>query len=210
MSLSFDKNLAKLMLKHGNLSVTDLAKATGLPQPTLHQLYTGFTKKPRKKTLSILAKYFGVTPQQLLGEAPLPSILPETVKSQLDLSTAVIISWDELHQWPNIHSEHKQEIFLSAPASHTTFAMYMPDTTMEPLFPCGCLLIFDGEKPTKHNDCALVFLHKLNQFFFKKILTDGEHIYIQSLNPKSQDTAPQLLTKKDHLVATLREARLMF
>ena len=136
------------MTKHGHLNVSDLAKATGIPQPTLYQLYTGVTEKPRKKTLNALADFFSVSMPQLLGEAALPSQLPKKIKQQLDLNTAPLLNWEELHHWPhNINLHGKKEIFLEEDiCSENTFALHMPNQSMEPLFPNGCLLIFDVNK----------------------------------------------------------------
>ena len=204
-------NLEKLMQRHGNMSVSDLAKATGLPQPTLYQLYTGVTENPRKKTLTALAHYFSITVNQLLGKEAFPPHLPEKIKTQLELNTAPILSWHDLHHWPdNINFNDKEEIFLNKKSNKTTFAIQMMGSSMEPIFPNGCLLIFDTKKTTKNNDCAIVFLKKTNQFFFKKILSDGQLIHAESINPAPDEIQTIQLTKQDKIIATLLEARLSF
>ncbi|MDX2346677.1 MAG: helix-turn-helix domain-containing protein [Legionella sp.] len=211
MNPALQTNLKKLMIKHSNMSVSDLAKATGLPQPTLYQLYTGVTENPRKKTLIALADYFSVTVSQLLGEAPLPVYLPEKTKVQLELNTAPLLTLDDLYHWPNqINLDHKKEIFLDNPSNHTTFAITMPDNSMEPLFPNGCLLIFDTEKTARDQDCAIVFLNATNQFVFKKILMRNELIYAQSVHATHNNPEAILLAPQDKVFAALREARLSF
>ncbi|MDF1646618.1 MAG: helix-turn-helix domain-containing protein [Legionellaceae bacterium] len=211
MNLALQINLKKLMIKHGNMSVSDLAKATGLPQPTLYQLYTGVTENPRKKTLLALAHYFSVTVNQLLGQEALPAHLPEKTKIQLELNAAPLLSWDDLYGWPNnINFDNKKEIFLETKSNQTTFAVHMPDSSMEPIFPNNCLLIFDASKTIKDKDCALIFLNERGQFSFKKIFKTGHLTYAKSINPKHNDTEKTLLTEKDMILATLLEARLTF
>lgn len=211
MTLALQTNLKKLMIKHGHLSVSDLAKATGLPQPTLYQLYTGVTEKPRKKTLSTLANYFSVTVDQLLGIDPLPSQLPENVKKQLELHTAPLLTWEDLRNWPDqINLNHKKEIFLDTHASKTTFAIHLQDSSMEPLLPNGSLLILDTTKAIQDKDCAIIFLNETNQFVFKKILIQNKRLYMQSTNPALNNTDRVLLAKEDKIFATLLEARLTF
>jgi SOS-response transcriptional repressor LexA len=211
MNLALQKNLKKLMVKHGNLSVSCLAKATHLPQPTLYQLYTGVTEKPRGKTLLALADYFSITVDQLLGTEVLPNHLPEKVKQQLELHTAPLLAWEDLQHWPDqINFNHKKEIYLDQQSSQTTFAIHLPDSSMEPLLPNGCLLILDTEKTAKNKDCAIIFLNETQQFVFKKILTQNEQIYIQSTNPACNNTHNAALTKEDKIFATLLEARLTF
>ena len=211
MNLALQNNLKKLMIKHSNMSVSDLAKVTNLPQPTLYQLYTGVTENPRKKTLAALANYFSITVNQLVGEEALPSHLPEKTKTQLELNTAPLLTWDDLHHWPNqINFESKKEIFLDDKSNQTTFALTMPDSSMEPIFPNGCLLIFDTKKTTQDKDCAIVFLKKINHFVFKKIRARDNLIYAQSINATSDHTKTITLTEQDNIFATLCEARLSF
>jgi transcriptional regulator with XRE-family HTH domain len=114
MTFKITTNIKKLMLKHGNMSVSDLSAATGLPQPTLHQIYTGTTKRPRKKTLCILADFFSVTVKQLFGEEELPFRLPDKTKKQLGINTIPILSWGDLFHWPDeINYLDRGEIFGS-------------------------------------------------------------------------------------------------
>lgn len=211
MTIALQNNLKKLMIKHSNMSVSDLAKATLLPQPTLYQLYTGVTENPRKKTLRALATYFSITVNQLIGEDTLPSHLPEKIKKQLELKTAPLLSWDDLPHWPDhINFDNKKEIFLDEKSNQTTFALTMPDNSMEPIFPKHSLLIFDVKKATEDNDCAIIFLKKSQQFSFKKIRIREKIQYAQSINPASEHAKPTALTKQDKIFATLREARLSF
>ncbi len=211
MNLVLKNNLRKLMIKHGNMSVSDLAKATSLPQPTLYQLYTGVTARPRKKTLAALAEYFSVSVEQLIGKENLPNQLPQNIKEQLELNTVPILDWKDLPFWPgSIDLTTKKEIFLDKKATPETFAVQMIDDSMEPIFPSGCLLIFDAQKETKDKDCALIFESKTNQFSFKKIFLDGNTVIAQSINPAPQATKAMQLTKQDKIIATLLEARLTF
>ena len=68
------KNLQAMLnylLKHENLSPNALAVKLQLPAPTIHRLTTGDVQDPRISTLTLIADYFGVTFEQLLGRAPL-------------------------------------------------------------------------------------------------------------------------------------------
>ncbi len=211
MNLALQANLKKLMIRHGNISVSDLAKVTGLPQPTLYQLYTGVTTNPRKKTLEALACYFSVTINQLTGKDALPQHLPQKLKEQLELNTAPLLTLEDLYHWPSkIDFNHKEEIFLEKKTTHATFAIQMIGTSMEPIFPEGCLLIFDAEKATKHNDCAIIFEQATKQFVFKKILSDENSIHTKFINPAPNNTEITPLGEQDKIIATLLEARLTF
>ncbi|MDF1677383.1 MAG: S24 family peptidase [Legionellaceae bacterium] len=211
MNLPLQTNLKKLMIRHGNISVSDLAKVTGLPQPTLYQLYTGVTTNPRKKTLEALAHYFSVTINQLTGKDELPQHLPKKLKEQLELNTAPLLTLEDLYHWPSkIDFNHKEEIFLEKKTTHATFAIQMIGASMEPMFPEGCLLIFDAEKAIKNNDCAIIFEQAANQFVFKKILSDEHSTYTKFINPASHHAEVTPLGEQDKIIATLLEARLTF
>lgn len=209
--MSLKDNLAKLMLRHGNMSVSDLAKATHVPQPTLHQLYSGSTTRPHRKTLITLADYFGITISQLCGVENLPNNLPKQLKHQLNLSTTPILTWDDIPLWPDqIDLDSKPELIIDMQDHSHTFALAMNDTSMEPLFPMGSLLIFDGRKSATDRDCALLYLNDAKCFVFKRILTDAGLLYAKSMNPERTDIPMIKLTPDDRVIGVLLEARIKF
>lgn len=208
---TFTNNLKKLMLRHGNINVSDLAKATGLPQPTLHQLYVGTTARPRQKTMDVLAQFFGITIDQLQGVDSLPDNVPHAIKQQLDLHTTPILSWDELHQWPHdLSHRRREELILENNTSDKTFALNMHDSSMAPLFPDGCLLIFDATKQPSDRDGILVYIHDADKFAFKILLVDGANTYMKSINPDLHDVTTTQMKNNDKIIATLLEARIRF
>lgn len=211
INVSLKENLIKLMIRHGNMSVSDLAKATQIPQPTLHQLYSGITENPRKRTLEVLADYFSVTVNQITGSDSLPDTLPKQIKKQLNIQTTPILTWNDLYKWPDqIDFENKKEIILDNNDNRITFAIEMIGSSMEPLFPSGCLLIFDCNKIAKDRDCVIIYLKEIDQFSFKRILMDGNSSYVKSINPELNDITTIKVSPNDKIIATLLEARLKF
>lgn len=209
--MSIRENLKKLMLCHGNISISSLAKATKLPQPTLHQLYSGTTTHPRKKTLGILADYFSISVHQLAGIEPLPENLTDNIKKQFNIHTTPILDWKDLYDWPDhIDFENKEEIILDNNSGSLTFALQMMGSSMEPLFPAGCLLLFDGKKIAKDRDCVIIYLNAHDQFCFKRLLIDGSSAYIKSINPELDDVSTIKISENDRIIATLLEARIRF
>ncbi len=53
------------------ISENELARRTGVPQPTIHRILTGESRYPTPKTLKPLADHFGVSMAQMRGEEPL-------------------------------------------------------------------------------------------------------------------------------------------
>ena len=64
MKLDISKQLAKLMRDH-QLSQSALARATGVPQPTINRILSEVTREPRRDSVIRIANYFGVTPESL-------------------------------------------------------------------------------------------------------------------------------------------------
>ena len=59
------------LLHHAKLTTNGLAVILGVPTPTIYRLAMGDVTDPRISTLTIIADYFGVTIEQLMGRKPL-------------------------------------------------------------------------------------------------------------------------------------------
>ena len=105
---TISNNLQLLLKLQGDLSLSDLARETGIPQPTLHHILEGKTKNPRKNALQKLAAFFSVSIPQLMGELPLSPIIPNTIKESFKISTIPIIDWELAKNWNKFQKDHKQ------------------------------------------------------------------------------------------------------
>jgi plasmid maintenance system antidote protein VapI len=63
--------ILKKLLFQEDIKSVELARALGIPAPTIHRLVTGKSTRPYKSSLDPIAKYFGITSDQLLGVQPL-------------------------------------------------------------------------------------------------------------------------------------------
>ena len=59
------------LLKEYNLSEAEVARRSGLKQPTVHRIKVGQVKSPEYGNVKKIAKVFSVTPAQLRGEEPI-------------------------------------------------------------------------------------------------------------------------------------------
>lgn len=64
------ENLRSLMERHA-VGENQLARATGVPQSTVHRIVAGESRDPRHSNLQRIAEYFGTTVPQLRGEEPM-------------------------------------------------------------------------------------------------------------------------------------------
>lgn len=66
----FAKILRNLML-NAKISEYELAKKTGVPQPSINKILNGKNTNPKISTLRPLAQHFMITISELIGETPL-------------------------------------------------------------------------------------------------------------------------------------------
>ncbi|HAU1368103.1 TPA: LexA family transcriptional regulator [Legionella pneumophila] len=181
MTMTLSNNLQQLMRIHGNTSVSELARLTGIPQPTIHHILTGSTKNPRKKALEELSRFFSISVEQLIGQEPLPTIIPDGVKKDLQISAIPIVDWNVLKKWPASKADIRdnQEILLNKTIANDSFALIIPDDSMLPRFQQNTLLIFDSGKTPKDRDFVIVHLSKGNTIEFNRLFYENNSFYLR-------------------------------
>ena len=205
-------NLRHLLTVHGELSVTALARETGIPQPTLHHLLNGFTKKPRIGVLEKLAAFFAVSVPQLIGETSLPHNIPDSIKKSFNISTVPIIDWDMVSHWPNISNNVKQlaEITLDRSVDSNTFALIMQNSINDVPFPENAILIFD---PSKHiSDRAFALVHSMNEqsLLFNRLFIENNDYFIKQEQSNGDMILTKITTNSHRILGVLIEVRLQF
>lgn len=212
IEITLSGNLHQLMRIHGNISVSELARLTGIPQPTIHHILTGSTKNPRKKALDELSRFFSVSVEELTGLEPLPAIIPDMVKKDLQISTVPIIQWDLLKSWPanKATNEDQQEILLEKKIANDSFALVIPDASMEPVFQQNTLLVFDSGKPPKDRDFAIVHLSKENTIEFNRLFSENNSLYLRHDLGDGNLHLTKIDSSKDRILGILIEARIQY
>jgi hypothetical protein len=204
-------NLQQLMRIHGNLSVSDLARLTDVPQPTLHHILMGATRNPRKKSLEALSTFFSVSTEQLKGNEPLPNIIPKTIQEDLKISTIPIIEWDMLKEWPiPTESLGLREILLDKTVTDHSFGLVVQDSSLEPLFPQNALLIFDFGKKPLDRDFVIVKLEQNEDILFNRLFTDNHGSYIKQELEDGNAKLIKLDQQTTRIIGTLIEVRIQF
>lgn len=207
------ENLQQLMRVYGNLSVSDLAHFTGLPQPTLYHVLSGSTKKPRKKLLDVVARYFNITIEQLVGDAPLPNTIPDPIKENLNLSTVPIIQWEMLALWPNVPKEggRVQEILLDKKLARHSFGLVVSKQfVLQPIFPEHALLIFEFGRKPNDRDFIIIRKDKGQKILFNRYLTDIDGDFVKQDLESGNANLLKIDYSQDTILGTLIEARIQF
>lgn len=208
--MTLSNNLQQLMRIHGNTSVSELARLTGIPQPTIHHILTGSTKNPRKKALEELSRFFSISVEQLIGQEPLPTIIPDGVKKDLQISAIPIVEWNVLTNWPASKADIRdnQEILLNKTVANDSFALIIPDDSMLPRFQQNTLLIFDSGKPPKDRDYVIVHLSKDNKIDFNRLFYENNSFYLRHDLGDGNLQLTKLEPSHDRILGVLIEERI--
>lgn len=208
--LNFATTLKKLLFER-DIKPIDLSREVNLPPTTIHRFITGKSTRPYDSSLKPIADYFSVTVDQLLGESPL---LSETIITDKNINSKNRIHFLPLTAWENLHTrsvnvkseDEKEKVPFSGNIGARAFAVVLSDSSMEPQFSKGNLLIFDPDKKPTDRSYVLVELEE-NIFIFRQLIIDAEHQFLKPLNPDLNMFKMRLLEKKNRIVAVLVEAR---
>lgn len=190
----------------------DLAREVNLPQPTIHRIVTGQSTRPYKSSLEPIAEFFAVSVEQLLGES---SSLDEMWKNEPVASknhspivkNIPIVGWSQINELEEARQHNEKYIVALGNFSEGAFATVMPDSSMEPFFRCGTLLIVDPDHPAKDRSYVLAHLKENQLFIFRQLLIDGDDRYLKPLNPDLNQFRMRLLQSEDAIIGSLIESR---
>ncbi len=202
----------KRLLFERNMKVSDLAREVNLPQPTVHRLVTGKSTRPYKSSLEPIAQFFSVSVEELLNETQnVESIWNPSETNKLAPSPSIknipIISWQQLNDLSAARKSAEKQVLTLGCLSEESFAVVMPDSSMEPFFANGTLLIFDPKQTPKDRTYVLVNLQENNLFIFRQLLIDGDDRYLKPLNPDLSLFKMRMLHKHDKILGLLVESR---
>ncbi|MGV3740226.1 MAG: helix-turn-helix domain-containing protein [Gammaproteobacteria bacterium] len=192
----------KALLKHRKLTVSELSRHTGIVQPVIYRMTTGETDNPKLSSLLPIANYFNVNISQLIGEEPLDATnAPEQKTKAIPL-----LNWNHAHEYAKYISTESKSIMVAG-LSDQAFALVMPDTSMEPMFQRGSLLIFDPLIEPQDRSFVLVHLGTTQTNIIRQLIIDADQKYLKPLNPDFNLFKMRLLDKNDTLLAHLVESR---
>ncbi len=201
--------ILKKLLFEKEMKPVDLSRKLSIPQPTIHRLITGKSTRPYKSSLQPIADFFSLTVEQLLGEEKLVNN-DRSAGSSLahnNIKAIPLIPWKLLGTFEKTQVLSDKQIAVNYAISDKSFALIMPDSSMEPLFPTQSILIFDPMVTAHDRSYVLVKLHSVEKYVFRQLLIDVGHQYIKSLNPDLSSSKLHLLNKKDEIMACLVESR---
>lgn len=195
-----------------NVDDVALHKVTGIPASTIARMRNNTQANPTATTLHPIAHYFNVSIDELLGYTALknPSLLPIEDNDAVIATTLPVLAWEQVFEWVSNESEAlnaklTQWLKTEHEVSSHSFSITVTSDSFGPGFRKGSLLLFDPQIVPKDGDLVLIQFQDSNQIALRKIIIDGEDIFIRSVNPEIKET--KKLTNVSYLLGVLFETR---
>ena len=207
---SMSKILKGLMAELG-INESELARGTGIGQPGVHRICSGETDNPKVATLSPIANFFAISIRQLIGDEPLsPERIPGTFNPDAQGWRQIpLLAWNQVLHWPNLTEKLAPlpTISTDIELGQHAYAVSTRDTTMEPRFQEGTILLIDPNLKPNSLDFAIVHVEGYDLPNFKQVLIDGGHTILKPLNT---DFKTLLLDKPHKFLGVMVQSRMDF
>lgn len=174
-------------LKEHGWSEGELARRSGVPQPTTHRILAGDAKSPRIDNVNKLAKALGVDSAALLA-GKLANEFDENVVTGPDIKGRVPrISWVQagaLSEAIDLFEPGYAEEWLDCPFPHSkgAFCLEVRGTSMSPDYRPGELILVEPSIEPMHDD-DIVARTPDGQATFKRLQVTEEGTFLLALNP---------------------------
>jgi len=201
------ERLAAALAKKG-WSENELARQSGVPQPTIHRIVTGESKSPRSGNLQKLADALGMSVIELtygaavgnaysrspqVGDAVRADPNVETTAQPIRYYRYPVIGYGQAGSWtecvvPYAPGDEKQEA-TDYQAKGRAFWLEIKGDSMTappgvtPSIPEGTLVLIDPGIEAIPGKLVVAQLDESNEATFKKLIEDGGHRYLKALNP---------------------------
>ncbi len=205
MSSATISDVLKLLMLKQNLKTAQLAREVALPQQTLQRIVNGVSPRPHQSSLLPLAKYFSITLDQLKGKIPIQDLV-SPLHSPPGVSEVSLMPWQDIGTQEGNVANHPK-IYTDANIGPNAFALEMNDSSMEPVFPKGMILIIDPDIEIKDRRYAVVKLAEHGEIMFRQVLNDGSSVYLKPLCPDLTQFQMKELTSNDQVIGILVQAK---
>lgn len=203
--------IIKSLMRECGVIEAELARQTGLPQTTINRLLLGETLDPRANTLIPIAKFFGITIGQLIGQESLSTHRVNGTycpTNKAAWAVIPIIEWNNISTWlfqkrDLTPTTYEKWITTERDISSDSFALMTLDF-MEPRFRKGSIIIVDPYFDGKDGNFVVISLNN-SEPTVRRILKDGSDIYLKKLYGSDE---PVKKLSADTIIGTIVETRI--
>ncbi|MFD2437236.1 LexA family protein [Modicisalibacter luteus] len=184
------------------LGENELARQSGVTQPTIHRILTGESKSPRHTNLDKLAKALG-TSSSFLSYGSSGENEPMQTKADYNVSSVAhlqsrqqyvypIINWVQAGQWTEAVNPYEpgceQEV-VATDYQAKGYAFWLEvrgDSMTSPAglsVPEGMMILVDPEEEALNGSLVVAQLEGSDEATFKRLVIDGGQKFLKPLNP---------------------------
>ncbi len=175
-----------------DLKSAELARLTGLPQPTVHRIVEGDSTRPQHASLEALAAFFNLKVNQLKGIDPIDEL---EIKIENPMPEGwhkiPVYTWNDVVNFAKSNKTQIQkghaETLTNSDVNDAGFLVELTDESMYPQFPSGTEVIINTEYEPMDREMVVVYLKRHDKAFFRMIMFNGDDRLVRPLNP---DLAP--------------------
>lgn len=163
-------------------SESELARRIEIPIATLNKLKTGRVVDPKASTLLLIANYFSITVDQLIGHAPFEVLNTRTLSYVPVLKTSDLLgtkvnqlTYDNHKEW--VSFERNDNSF-----ARSLFALNVLGDAMWPYFDENTTIIVDQDLEVANKKCVVVYLAESNEIVLRQVFIDGNSLIVKPIN----------------------------
>jgi SOS-response transcriptional repressor LexA len=180
-------NVLNHLININGISEAALGREIGVPRATINRLVSGKTPDPRASTLEAIARFFGITIDQLLGKQPIPGLAQENKPSTKVDHWIPILAWEQAFHWQEIINGIKHKVIdewvLTDPnIDGGNFALIFKGDSMFPQFHENTILIIDTYQAPKNRDFVIAYCHDNQEILFRQLIIDGSYKFLKPIN----------------------------
>ena len=166
----------RILLNNHHLNTNQLAHALNIPMMTIRRLVSGETTDPRISTLKLIADYFNLSVDCLLGDAdPTHPVTSQSSKSRF----VPILDWETTEKMNTLNDLdlRKWKEWQSIPVmenniiSSNAFAL-RSRPSMSPRFPQGTIFVIEPEATPMDGDIVLVKINSIHRLTLRELIVD--------------------------------------
>lgn len=197
--------LKHLMFKQ-NLKSAELARLTGLPQPTVHRIVEGNSTRPHQGSLEALAQFFNLSIDQIKGSEPIPNLNPTTPASDLPEGwhKIPIYTWNDVVNYAKsnktVVQAGKASTLTNSDVNDAGFLVELTDESMFPQFPSGTEIIINTEYEPIDREMVVVYLKRQDKAFFRMVVFNGGERFVRPLNPDLMPIGMEKINPDEDLI----------
>lgn len=196
--------ILKELIKTRGLSVSEFSRKIDIPQPTIQRIASGKHIRPHQKNLEVISKFFDISIDQLCGVEPIPWL---KLNSKSKINQLPLIDIHQLKH-KNLILTASDHVVVDINVSAKSYAIRMPDSSMEPLIQTNSILIVDPEKIPQYKNFIVVKIKNYSDVLIRQLIKDANNYYIKPLSRDFEQIKILQLNPDDIILGVVVEIRL--